>query len=97
MTSITLQDNQWHVAGEILVDNANAILTESNALEMPNDLQVDFSAVTDIDTAALSLLIGWQRRAIMLGKKIKFTNLPASLLSLAALYGVTDFIPLSTD
>ena len=97
MTSITLQDNQWHVSGEILVDNANAVLIESKALEMANDLQVDFSAVTDIDTAALSLLMEWQRRAIASNKKIVFTHLPESLHSLATLYGVADFIPLSTN
>jgi len=97
MTSITLQDNQWHVSGEILVDNANAVLIESNTLEMANDLQVDFSAVTDIDTAALSLLMEWQRRAIASNKTIVFTHLPESLHSLATLYGVADFIPLSTN
>lgn len=97
MTSIALQDNQWHVSGEILVDNANAVLIESKALEMANDLQVDFSAVTDIDTAALSLLMEWQRRAIASNRKIVFTHLPESLHSLATLYGVADFIPLSTN
>jgi len=97
MTSITLQGNQWHVSGEILVDNANAVLIESKALEMANNLQVDFSAVTDIDTAALSLLMEWQRRAIASNKKIVFTHLPESLHSLATLYGVADFIPLSTN
>jgi phospholipid transport system transporter-binding protein len=97
MTSITLQDNQWRVAGEILVDNANAVLIESGKLEMADDLQVDFSAVTDVDTAALSLLIEWQRRAIASNKKIAFTHLPDNLLSLATLYGVADFIPLSAN
>lgn len=97
MTSITIQDNQWNVSGEILMDNANAVLIESKALDMANDLRVDFSAVTDIDTAALSLLIEWQRRAIAANKKIVFTHLPESLHSLATLYGVADFIPLSTN
>ena len=38
MTSITLQNNQWSVAGEILMDNANSVLVESNALEITDDL-----------------------------------------------------------
>lgn len=97
MTSITLQNNQWSVAGEILMDNANAVLVESNALEITDDLQIDFSAVTDVDTAALSLLIEWQRRALTANKKVIFTQLPESLLSLATLYGVAAFIPLSTN
>lgn len=97
MTSITLQDNQWYVSGDILVDNANAVLDESNALEIADDLQIDFSAVNDVDTAALSLLIQWQKRALAANKKVAFRKLPKGLISLAALYGVTDFIPLSTD
>lgn len=97
MTSITLQNNQWRVAGEILMDNANAVLVESNALQITDDLQIDFSAVTDVDTAALSLLIEWQQRALAADKKVVFTQLPESLISLATLYGVVEFIPLSTN
>ena len=95
MTSITLQDNQWYVSGDILVDNANAVLNESNALEMTDNLQIDMSAVNDVDTAALSILIQWQKRALAANKAVVFNKLPKNLISLAALYGVTDFIPLS--
>ena len=77
------------------MDNANAVLVESNALQITDDLQIDFSAVTDVDTAALSLLIEWQRRALAVNKKVVFTQLPESLVSLATLYGVAEFIPLS--
>lgn len=97
MTTIAVQDNQWRVAGGILVDNAGALLKESAALEMSDGLQIDFSEVSDVDTAALSLLIEWQRRALALNRKIAFKKLPESLMSLAALYGVADFIPLSTN
>jgi len=97
MTSIKLQDNQWYVSGDILVDNANAVLNESNALEITDNLQIDLSAVNDVDTAALSILIQWQKRALAANKAVMFNNLPKNLISLAALYGVTDFIPLSAE
>lgn len=92
MTSITLQNNDWHIVGDILVDNANAVLLESSALAMADALCIDFSDVADVDTAALSLLMEWQRRAIASNAEVKFANLPESLMSLASLYGVTDFI-----
>ncbi len=95
MTNITQQANQWHVSGDVLMDNANAILNQSNAFEMAGDLEVDFSAVTDVDTAALSLVMEWQRRALASNCKISFVHLPENLNSLAALYGVADFIPSS--
>lgn len=97
MSSISLQDNYWYVAGDILVDNANTVLNESKALDMADDLKIDFSAVNNVDTSALSLLIEWQRRAMQLNKKVSFIKLPEGLVSLAALYGVADFIPLSTN
>lgn len=77
------------------MDNANTILSQSNAFEMTGDLEVDFLAVTDVDTAALSLVMEWQRRALASNCKISFANLPENLNSLAALYGVADFIPSS--
>ncbi len=97
MSSITLQNNQWIVSGSILVDNANAVLIESNVLDMQDGLRVNLAGVSDVDTAALSLLMEWQRRAIATNSKILFTHLPEDLRSLADLYGVSEFIPLSAS
>ncbi|ACT47214.1 STAS domain-containing protein [Methylotenera mobilis] len=95
MSNVALQGNTWQLSGEILVDNANAVLVESAALVMNDALQIDFSAVTNTDTSAISLMMEWQRRAIAFNHKITFVNLPEGLESLATLYGVADFIPLS--
>ena len=97
MTNITQQANQWHVSGDVLMDNANAILGQSNVFLMADAIEIDFSAVTGVDTAALSLIMEWQRRAVTSSCKVTFANLPANLTSLAALYGVTDFIPTSAS
>lgn len=87
--------NKWHISGDVLMDNANVILAESKAFLMGKDVEIDFADVTDVDTAALSLIMEWQRRATASNCKVNFSNLPANLTSLAALYGVTEFIPLS--
>ena len=97
MNTITQQGDQWHVTGSVLVDNVNVVLSQSAALSMTGTITVDFSAVTDVDTSALSLIMEWQRRATTSGCKVMFTNLPESLNSLAALYGVTEFIPSSAS
>lgn len=96
MTNLKFQDNQWYVSGEILMDNANAVLAESKLFNVHDDLQINLSKVTDVDTAALSLLMEWQRRVNAAGKKISFSHLPDSLMSLAKLYGVADFISASS-
>ena len=92
MVNITQQSNQWLISGPVLMDNANEALTQSIALSMNEQLEIDFSGVTDIDTAALSLIMEWQRRALASKCTISFANLPANLNSLAELYGVTSFI-----
>jgi len=92
MVNITQQSNQWLISGPVLMDNANEALTQSIALSMNEQLEIDFSGVTDIDTAALSLIMEWQRRALASKFTISFANLPVNLNSLAELYGVTSFI-----
>ena len=54
---------------------------------------VDLAAVTEVDSSALSLLFEWQRAARSAQQlQISFRNLPESLKSLAALYGVAELI-----
>jgi len=95
MTSITQQGNQWHIFGDVLMQNANAILAQSEILSMGDKVEVDFSGTTNIDTSALSLIMEWQRRAMASKCKVSFANIPPNLKSLAELYGVTAFIPLA--
>lgn len=90
--TISVKENQWHITGDILMDNANAVLQESNTLAFVDNMQIDFSKIGDVDTAALSLMLEWQRRAVSSGNEIHFSHLPEGLVSLAELYGVTDFI-----
>lgn len=93
---IVQEANKWLVSGHVSVDNANALLLASEALSLSRQShQIDFSNVTEVDTAAISLMMEWQRRAAKANSKVVFSNLPASLSSLAELYGVNQFIPLS--
>lgn len=86
--------NKWHISGDVLMDNANLVLGQSDSFTMDDEVEIDFADVTNVDTAALSLILEWQRRAAASYCKVKFTNLPANLASLATLYGVETFIPL---
>ena len=56
------------------------------------DTTIDFAQVTDIDTSAISLILEWKRRAQKENKPLKFVNLPANLVSLTQLYGVSELI-----
>ncbi len=57
------------------------------------DLLVDFSGVESADSAAVSMLLGWERAAQRGGRKLRVSGLPEDLLSLARLYGVDKLLP----
>jgi phospholipid transport system transporter-binding protein len=72
---------------------STAALAGAAEPHMSGDLVIDLAAVTEVDSSALSLLFEWRRAAQRRQCKVTFCNLPASLTSLAELYGVTDLIP----
>lgn len=57
------------------------------------DLLVDFSQVEAVDSAAVSMLLGWARAAQRGQHELRVTGLPDDLLSLARLYGVAELLP----
>jgi phospholipid transport system transporter-binding protein len=73
-----------------------ALLDESAAVFLADNLEVDLAQVDEVDSAALSLLFEWMRKAHARNASLVFVNLPANLASLATLYGVLDLIPQHT-
>jgi len=92
MTTITENSTGWALNGDVLMGNANAVLTQSQGLTLQNQAVVDFAGVADVDTAAVSLMFEWLRRAKAEGKTLRFANCPSGLASLTDLYGVTDML-----
>ncbi len=69
-------------------------LYEKGRLYLENeDLLVDFSTVEAVDSAAVSMLLGWSRVAQRKQRSLRVTGLPDDLLSLANLYGVAEMLP----
>lgn len=84
------------LAGPLSFESLPRVLAQSEAYcarpDLPERLTIDFAAVTEVDSSAVALLLEWRREASRLGKGLHFANLPANLLSLAELYGVTSLI-----
>jgi phospholipid transport system transporter-binding protein len=55
---------------------------------------MDLGGVTAADSAALALILDWLRAARTAGQRIVLRNLPAGLVSLAALYDIDTLLPL---
>jgi phospholipid transport system transporter-binding protein len=89
---ISCDGGRCAVQGPLTIDNAAAILEESHPLFAGGVVSVDLGQVTEVDSSAIGLLLEWRRGAERLQRKIEFINLPENLKSLAALYGVSEFI-----
>jgi phospholipid transport system transporter-binding protein len=89
---IACEGGRCSVQGPITVQNVVELLDEGNDRFTEAEVTVDFAAVTEVDSSALSLMLEWRREAGRNGRTIRYLNLPANLKSLAELYGVTEFV-----
>jgi phospholipid transport system transporter-binding protein len=92
LAQITQQANTWQLSGNLVFANISSVLDESKLLTMPAQLQLDFTAVDEVDTSAISLILELQRRAMSQDTKISVQQVPENLSSLMQLYGVDALI-----
>jgi len=83
------------VTAPLLMANARALLDAGRAAFAPGEQIVDFSRVGEADSSALAVMFGWLRSAQAARASIRFAHIPAGVLSLAELYGVTELLPLA--
>ena len=83
---------RWTCAGELTSANAGPVLAAAGALALPGAGEVDLTAVAGIDSAAVAVLLALKRRAAEEGRPLRFVGIPASLASLAQLYGVEEIL-----
>lgn len=78
---------RFRIDGAITMDNASAVLDEGLA-QFSQAREVDLSALTEIDSAAVSLLLEWRRAY----PELRYSGCSDSLKSLVTLYGVLDLV-----
>jgi len=92
-------DGLLRVSGPMLNANATALLVSGRAFLRPaakaSEIVFDLSAVQETDSSALAVVFGWSRAARQRGVTLRITQPPSSMTSLAALYGVSDLLPLA--
>ena len=90
-------DGSLCVRAPMVIANARALLEVGRRLlasAAPSTV-LNLAAVAEVDSAALSLLLAWLRTANERGVTLRIAHPPASLISLAALYGVSELLPLA--
>jgi phospholipid transport system transporter-binding protein len=84
--------DRWKVSGAMTMDSAAQLLDASKPIAMPPAGVVDLGQVERFDSAGVSLLLAWKRRAAAEGKTLQFAHVPSSTTSLAQLYGVEEML-----
>lgn len=81
------------VRGRLTIETVPALFEKGLQHLEAEDLVVDLSQVEAVDSAAVSMLLGWLRAAQRSRHALCVTALPDDLLSLARLYGVAELLP----
>ena len=86
------QTNKLESITALTVQNAKAALDQGLAAIKAGQSVFDLGTVQVADSSAVAVLLAWKRAARKAGAALSYVNLPASLQSLAALYGVDAFL-----
>ena len=73
-------------------DNVVEWLEKGLAAIRGGDTVFDLSAVRDCNSAAVAMVLAWQREAHARSASLRIDGVPANLVSLAKLYDVEDYI-----
>jgi len=81
------------LSGSVTIATASQILAEARDHWPESGVSIiDFTGVTEADSAALALIFKWQRYSARRDRKIRCVNIPANVVALARLYGVEELI-----
>ncbi|MFC1689516.1 lipid asymmetry maintenance protein MlaB [Pseudomonadota bacterium] len=89
------EDGSAHLAGELTFESVPGLYQRSQAVMSRQPNSVDMSDVTTVDSAGLALLLEWQASLQDASERLKFTNAPSSLMSLASLCEATGLLNIS--
>nr|WP_315483070.1 STAS domain-containing protein [uncultured Undibacterium sp.] len=82
---MVLQDQELSLRNAVSVSEAGL-----QAIHAGSE-QIDMTPLQIVDSAAVVVMLAWQRQAQSLNRSLQFIGVPASLISLISLYGLTDF------
>lgn len=89
-------EGRYRLRGAVTMANAKALREDGMRAFVDGGkgvVEVDMDAVTEVDSAALSLLLEWRRQLARQGRSLRLHGLPANLRSLATVYEVLDLLP----
>ena len=94
---ISRDGDRLQISGRLTIDVVTALYNSGLPADGKPALVVDLGKVEAVDSAAVSLLLSWLRRAQRDNVSLSFSNVPDNLISLARMYGVDKLIPLRQE
>ncbi|MEO5655535.1 MAG: STAS domain-containing protein [Nitrosospira sp.] len=86
------EGGELSVEGSITINNVVAMVGQGIALFDRDDVVIDLTRVTEVDSSAVSMLLEWQREAGRRNCSVHFANIPLNLRSLVQLYGLSELM-----
>ncbi len=85
MANVTLTDGVLKVVGDIDFHTVVGLRTTGEALiqQQEGELTVDLSGVGSVNTAAMALLLFWQRTASVQGVQLQYSHVPQPLQAIS--------------
>ncbi len=97
MANIIFENNRLCVIGSVTFANVAEITRAGMTVINQMEPVVDLEKVTELDSAAVSMLLAWLRAAQKNSQQLRLINLPQNLVSLIKLYDLTELLPLELD
>jgi phospholipid transport system transporter-binding protein len=92
---ITTAGERLTIATPMVIAGAAKLREQGEAALAGGAAVIDLSAVTEADSSAVAVLLAWTRSAGERGQALSIVGAPASVRSLANLYGVAEMLPLA--
>jgi phospholipid transport system transporter-binding protein len=84
---------RFEILGELSFQTAATALEKSKAVFSKHSIiEIDLAGVTRADSAGLALMLEWVNRARNNAHDLRFTNIPAQIISIAEISEVEDML-----
>lgn len=87
-----LDRDSYRITGALDCQTVTAALTQFHAMDLGPQVTIDLSGLERSNSAGLVLLLELISDAKKQGRKISFTGIPQSLIDLAEMTNVTEFL-----
>ena len=84
--------SRWTFEGALTFENAEPVLEAARTLPLPTRGVVDLSGLAHADSAAIAVMLALKRHAQGQGATLAFASIPATVVSLARVYGVDTLV-----